>query len=85
MNVLAGLVIGVLTNSWTIAGQYSIIWAIIHVLYGGLFGLHRNIVTESAKAGNPVLSYFIARFFTALITSIIFASATIFLLSFFRD
>lgn len=84
MNVLAGLIIGVLSDNWSTSIQYSFIWAIIHVIYGAIFGLHKNIITESTKAGNPILSYFVARFFTAIVTTGLFSAITFFIINFFK-
>ncbi len=83
MNVLAGIIIGFLSDSWGIAIKYSFIWSIIHIIYGYIFGLHRNPVTLATKEGNPIPSYFLARFTTSIITSAFFGSITFFLIRFF--
>jgi len=83
MNVVAGLIIGIMAEDWTAVAGYSLAWAAIHVVYGRLFGLHRNLVVESSKGGSPVTSYFIARFFTGFITAFAVSLLTFLIVSAF--
>jgi hypothetical protein len=83
MNVIAGIVIGLIAGDWATAAGYSLAWAIIHVAYGRLFGLHRNPVVESTRGGNPVASYFIARFSTGFITALVVSLLTLLIVSAF--
>lgn len=83
MNVVAGIIIGIIAGDWTTAAGYSLAWAAIHVVYGRLFGLHRNPVVETTRGGNPVASYFIARFLTGFITALVVSILTLLIVSAF--
>lgn len=80
MNVLAGLVIGLIAGTWTSIIKYSFYWAILHVVYGYLFSMHDNPVVNSSRGGTPVFSYYGARFMTGLLTAGAVAAATLFVL-----
>lgn len=69
MNVVAGIVIGLVAGTWVSVVKYSFYWAILHVAYGYLFGTHDNPVVSSSEGGNPVASYYGARFITGLLTA----------------
>ena len=77
VNVVVGIIIGIIAEDWSAVAGYSLVWAIIHVIYGRLFSLHRNPVVESTRAVNPVASYFIARFLTGFITALLVALLTL--------
>lgn len=79
MNIIAGIVIGILAGSWASAFKFTCYWAVFHVLYGAVFGLHKNPVVETSHGGKPILSYYIARFFTGFITSLVIALVVLFL------
>lgn len=84
MNVVAGVVIGIVAESWIMAAEYSFYWACIHVVYGAIFGLHKNPVVASTEGGRPVVSFYVARFLTGLLTSLIAALVTVFIATFLR-
>lgn len=73
MNVIAGIVIGYISTSWFFSIIAPFVWGAIHCIYGYVLGLHKNIIVESTKGGNPILSYYIASYFTGTITSLIFS------------
>lgn len=69
MNVLAGVLIGLFAATWSSVIEYSFYWAILHVAYGYLFNMHDNPVVDSSEGGDPVASYYGARFMTGLLTA----------------
>jgi hypothetical protein len=69
MNVVAGLVIGLLAPNLSYAVGYSVVWAVFHVVYGYLLGAHENPVVDSTEGGNPVVAYYGARLATGLLTA----------------
>jgi len=77
MNALAGFVIGLIADNYPSVIEYSIYWAILHVAYGYLFGMHDNSVVNSSKEGNPMASYYGARFMTGLLTTGVVAILTV--------
>lgn len=78
MNVAAGIVIGLVAGTWISVAKYTFYWAILHVVYGYLFGMHDNTVVNSSEGGNPTASYYGARFMTGLLTARAVASLTLF-------
>jgi hypothetical protein len=77
MNVAVGIVIGLAAGTWVSVAKYSLYWAILHVVYGYLFGMHGNPVVNSSEGGNPTVSYYGARFMTGLLTAGAPASLTL--------
>lgn len=78
MNVAAGILIGVVAGTWISVAKYSFYWSVLHVAYGYLFGMHDNSVVNSSEGGNPVASYYGARFVTGLLTAGAVGSLTLF-------
>lgn len=73
MNVIAGILIGTLCKKWFVCLGIPFIWGVIHCLYGYIFKLHDNPIVRSTKAGRPIISYYVARYFTGSITSLVFS------------
>ena len=73
MNVLAGILIGTLCEKLFACLLLPFIWGGIHCLYGFTFKLHDNPIVKSTKSGRPITSYYMARYFTGSLTSLIFS------------
>lgn len=69
MNVVAGIIKGLVAGTWISVVKYSFYWTILHVAYGYLFGTHDNPVVNSSEGDNPMVSYYGARFITGLLTT----------------
>ena len=74
MNIAAGIFIGVVSKTWLFCLLLPFLWGFVHCAYGFVFRMHDNPVVAGTKAGNPIVSYYIARFFTGTITSLIFSA-----------
>ena len=74
MNIFVGLVIGLIEDSYLNILTYSLLWGLVHCIYGYIFRFHVNSLVLSTKGGNPIKSFYIARFLTGIITSFVSSS-----------
>lgn len=83
MNVIAGLIIGIIAATFYELISFSFYWAVIHVVYGVVFKLHDNPVVNSSRSGNPVLSYYFTRFIIGFMTSVVISIIVFSIMSIF--
>lgn len=73
MNVIVGVLIGIISASWSVTLIVPFIWGVVSCIYGYIFKLHKNPVVECSSGGQPLVSYFIARYMTSALTSLVFS------------
>jgi len=76
VNVIAGVLIGAISASWSVTLIAPLIWGVVSCIYGYIFKLHKNIIVESTSGGRPMESYFFARYMTSALTSLVFSLIT---------
>lgn len=76
MNIIAGILIGVLSKTWIFCLLTPFIWGLIHCIYGYILKLHDNLMVASTTAGHPIISYYFARYTTGSLTSLLFSFIT---------
>lgn len=76
MNLIAGIIIGIIGKTWRFCLITPFIWGLIHCIYGYILKLHINPVTMTTSAGRPMSSYFFARYMTGSLTSLVLSIIT---------
>ena len=73
MNVAAGILIGVTSESWRACLLLPFVWGFVHCAYELILGRHNNLVVLTTREGHPIASYYISGYLTALVTSLPFS------------
>jgi len=76
MNVIVGIIIGIIGKTCTFCVSIPFIWGLVHCIYGYFFKLHNNPVVATSKAGRPIISYFFERYTTGSLTALVFSLIT---------
>jgi hypothetical protein len=82
-NVLAGILIGVVNDSWVTVLVSAAVWPLIFCLYVSIVDQQRRAATVAAFAergrhllfGSPLITFYAGEAFTGLLTALPFAVA----------
>ena len=91
MNIIAGILIGITNNNWIIVLIASFVWGLVWLIYRSIRSQKLEQYLKNAKERNlstkwdmsHTQSFYFIEYFTAVTTSLIFATLTYFIKFYF--